>query len=90
MSPIEVEVIYENGVLRPLHPLDIAEGTRLEVTMSRIVRSPSELEQVDDEAYTAFLREFDKIAALPLESPSQPHIARDHDAILYPTEGTMP
>ena len=35
-----VEVIYENGVLRPLRPLDLAEGTRLEVTLVKITGPP--------------------------------------------------
>jgi predicted DNA-binding antitoxin AbrB/MazE fold protein len=35
-----IEVIYEHGVLRPLRPLDLAEGTRLEVTMTAIAPLP--------------------------------------------------
>jgi predicted DNA-binding antitoxin AbrB/MazE fold protein len=31
-----IEVIYENGVFRPVHPLDLEEGTRLEMTVIRI------------------------------------------------------
>ncbi len=86
----QVEVIYENGVLRPLQPLDLAEGTRLEVTMTRIIAPSLEQEQVDEAEYLAFLCELDKIANLPLESPPQPHAAQEHDAILYPREGTIP
>ena len=89
-----VEVIYENGVLRPLRPLDLAEGTRLEVTLVKIT-APG-LEQahvqahVDEADYAAFLNEPDKIAGLPLESPPQPDTAGNHDAILYPKQGRMP
>lgn len=104
IEPIEaeaIEVIYEKGVLRPVHPLDLAEGTRLEVTvmsMTEIATPPTpstEQEQVDkaevDEAtYAAFLKELDNIAALPLQSAPQPHTVRNHDAILYPKQGTMP
>jgi hypothetical protein len=32
----------------------------------------------------------DAIAASPLQSTPQKHTARDHDAILYPEQGTMP
>jgi predicted DNA-binding antitoxin AbrB/MazE fold protein len=39
IEPIEaeqIEVVYERGVLRPLHPLDLEEGTRLEVTVTTV------------------------------------------------------
>jgi predicted DNA-binding antitoxin AbrB/MazE fold protein len=36
-----LEVIYENGILRPLRPLELQEGTRLEVVMIKIADSPS-------------------------------------------------
>ncbi len=88
-----VEVIYENGILRPLRPLDLAEGTRLEVTIVEITDAPlpeQEEAQVDEAAYESFLNKMESIAALPLQSLPQPHTARDHDAILYPKQGTMP
>ena len=69
--------IYEHGVLRPLTPLPLPEGARVEVT-------------VTDEASTApatttrqasqLLRD---IAALPLESSPSEFSGRDHDRILY-------
>lgn len=105
IEPIEaepIEVIYEKGVLRPVRPLELAEGTRLEVTVTEIATpttpaTPStEQEQVgvpaevDEETYAAFLRELDNIVALPLQSTPQPHTVRNHDAILYPKQGTMP
>jgi predicted DNA-binding antitoxin AbrB/MazE fold protein len=90
MSP--VEVIYENGILRPLSPLHLEEGTRLEVTMVKLAPATPEAgeDRVDEAAYVAFLDELDKVAALPLESPPQPYIAHNHDAILYPKHGEMP
>lgn len=33
-----VEAIYEAGVLRPLEPLDLAEGTRVAVTLGESTR----------------------------------------------------
>ncbi len=87
------EVIYENGVLRPVRPLDLPDGTHLEVTMSAIAEpaeGQKQIDEVDEETYVAFLQKLDKMAALPLESLPQPHASRDHDAILYPTQGTMP
>ncbi len=90
MSPIEV--IYEHGVLCPLSPLELAEGTRLEVTVAEVA-SPSNQqarERIDEARYTAFLTELDRIAALPPQSAAQPHTVRDHDAILYPPLGKTP
>lgn len=40
IEPIEaeqIEVVYEKGVLRPVHPLDLEEGTRLEVTVTTVI-----------------------------------------------------
>lgn len=89
-----LEVIYEHGILRPLSPLDLAEGTRLEVTVTQITAAPSPSSprqaQVDEAEYEAFLYQLDSIATLPLQSPPQPHVVRDHDAILYPKQGPMP
>lgn len=90
-----LQVIYENGVLRPLHPLDLAEGTKLEVVMVVMIElapssTPSTQTTVDEAAYAEFLSQLDGIAALPLQSTPQPYTARDHDAILYPKQGTMP
>lgn len=107
IKPIEaeaIEVIYEKGVLRPVQPLDLAEGTRLEVTVTSVtsvtgIATPlteTEHEQaevraeVDEATYAAFLSELDNIAALPLQSAPQPYTVRNHDAILYPKQGTMP
>ena len=89
---LAIEVIYENGVLRPLHPLDLDEGTRLEVTVAAIAppSNAQEPEIVDEAEYAAFLAEMDAIAALPLQGPAQRHTARDHDAILYPKHGPVP
>lgn len=39
IEPIEaeqIEVVYEKGVLRPVRPLDLEEGTRLEVTVTAV------------------------------------------------------
>ena len=87
---LSVEVIYENGILRPVRPLDLAEGTRLEVEVVSIAEPASDQTEVDEAEYLAFLGELEKIANLPLESMPQPFTAADHDAILYPKQGKMP
>ena len=85
-----VEAIYENGVLRPLQPLDLAEGARLEVTIVKITAPESDNTKVDEASYTAFLKELADIADLPLEGEPRTNAAEEHDAILYPKQGRMP
>jgi predicted DNA-binding antitoxin AbrB/MazE fold protein len=67
-----VQAIYERGTLRLVEPVDLEEGTQVEVTISTETpepdRSPSEI--------------LAEIAALPMES-SGDISGRDHDRILY-------
>ena len=69
--------IYEHGVLRPLTPLPLAEGARVEVTVTDDASSAqaAEIGRAGD-----LLRE---VAALPMESSQAGFSGRDHDRILY-------
>jgi len=69
--------IYENGVLRPLSPLPLAEGARVEVTVTDHAASPP-TEVAGDAA--DLLR---AVAALPMESSEAGFSGRDHDRVLY-------
>jgi predicted DNA-binding antitoxin AbrB/MazE fold protein len=69
--------IYENGVLRPLSPLPLAEGARVEVTVTELASSP---QVADVHSLSDSLRE---IAALPMESDQGPFSGQDHDRVLY-------
>ncbi|MBI1761309.1 MAG: antitoxin family protein [Acidobacteria bacterium] len=66
-----MEAVFEQGVLRPLKPLDWAEGTRVELTVVTAMpaRQPYEI--------------LSAIAALPLEVTREEHAGRDHDGFLY-------
>lgn len=68
--------IYENGVLRPLSPLPLAEGARVEVTVTDQA-SPSAAEI---STAAGLLRQ---VAALPMESNEAGFSGRDHDRALY-------
>jgi len=68
--------IYENGVLRPLSPLPLAEGARVEVTVTD--EASSSVAEISTVA--SLLRQ---IAALPMESSDAGFSGRDHDRILY-------
>jgi len=68
--------IYEHGVLRPLAPLPLAEGARVEITVT------DEAPQSGETATGAcdLLRQ---VAGLPIESKGPPFSGRNHDRALY-------
>ena len=73
-----VEAIYEQGVLRLIQPLSLAEGTRVDIiVMTR--KSPAE-GRTPAEILAA-------IAALPMEVGGEEFSGRDHDKILYGDTG---
>lgn len=44
----EAEAIYEAGVLRPLKPIDLAENTRVHISISEAVANPFETQTERD------------------------------------------
>ena len=73
-----IEAIYENGVLRPVDPVDLDEGARVRLLIVRERRpgakTPAEI--------------LAEIAALPREGSSEVETAsRDHDKYLYGEPG---
>ena len=71
----EIEAVYEQGIIRPLQPLDLPEGARLDVIVITH-------EQIETNGNAAEI--LPEIAALPLEGASDEFAGRDHDSILYP------
>jgi len=71
----EIEAVYEQGMIRPLQPLELPEGARLDL----IVITHEEPKTNGNAA--EILAE---IAALPLESASDGFEGREHDSVLYP------
>ena len=68
----QLEAVYEQGVLRPLQPLDLAEGMKVAITLVTPItakRTPYEI--------------LSDIAALPLEVAREEHAGREHDRFLY-------
>ncbi|MHB1423235.1 MAG: antitoxin family protein [Gemmataceae bacterium] len=43
---LTIEAIYENGVLTPKHPLALAEGTEVRVTISTLQKDADPLDEV--------------------------------------------
>ena len=71
----EIEAVYEHGMIRPLQPLELPEGTRLDLVVITH-------EQPKTNGNTAEI--LAEIAALPLEGSSDAFAGREHDSILYP------
>jgi predicted DNA-binding antitoxin AbrB/MazE fold protein len=71
----EIEAVYEQGMIRPLEPLELPEGARLDL----IVITHEEPKPNGNAAQILA-----EIAALPLEGSSDAFAGRDHDSILYP------
>ena len=71
----QIEAVYKNGVLRPVEPIDIPDGERLQLIV--ITRQATH----DNGNAASSLAE---IAALPLEGESEAFSGRDHDSVLYP------
>jgi predicted DNA-binding antitoxin AbrB/MazE fold protein len=81
-----IAAIFEAGVFRPLEPVDLAQGTPVEVQVSAI----SSRECYDELPPEALARQRDaieemlaEIEALPIEEPDDGFSGRDHDRILY-------
>ncbi len=71
---ITVKAIYEHGILRPIEPISLVEGTRVEVTV--IVPASEPVEKTPAEIPAA-------IAAMPIEGSEEKFSAQDHDRVLY-------
>ena len=71
----EIEAVYEQGMIRPLQPLELPEGARID-----LIVITHEQPKTNGNA-TRILAE---IAALPLEGSSDAFAGREHDSILYP------
>lgn len=73
----QVEAVYEQGRLRPLEPLQLPEGTRLQLIL--VMRDEAGAKKAPADLLA-------EIAELPLEGDDRPFAGRDHDSVLYPQE----
>ena len=71
----EIEAVYEQGMIRPLQPLELPEGARLDLIVITH-------EEPKTNGNTAEM--LAEIAALPLEGANDAFAGREHDSILYP------
>ena len=73
----EIEAIYEHGMIRPLQPLELPEGARLDLIVITH-------EQPETNGNAAEI--LAEIAALPLEGSDDDFAGCEHDTILYPSK----
>lgn len=71
----EIEAVYEQGVIRPLQPLELPEGARLDLIV---------ITHEQPKANGNAAQMLAEIAALPMETSSEEFSGREHDSILYP------
>lgn len=78
-----IPAVFNAGTFRPLEPVELAEGTQVEVQVPVVPQlaelSPEEI-ACHQAAIVAFL---DRMEALPDEGPDDEFSGRDHDKILY-------
>ena len=72
----QITAVFEKGVLRPEHPVDLPEGEQLQLIV--VTRKPV---PPNGNAAAHALAE---IAALPLEGETGSFSGADHDSVLYP------
>jgi predicted DNA-binding antitoxin AbrB/MazE fold protein len=78
-----IPAIFDAGVFRPLQPVDLAEGTRVEVQVPAVAPT-AELSPDELARHQAAIAEFlGRMEALPDEGPDDGFSGRDHDRILY-------
>lgn len=76
----QITAIVENGILRPTKPLELPDGTRVELTLSRAVpelRGPKPTAEIKAKVAA--------IVAMPIEDGPE-FTGRDHDRVLYGEE----
>jgi len=71
----EIEAVYEQRMIRPLQPLELPEGARID-----LIVITHEQPKTNGNAAKILA----EIAALPLEGSSDAFAGREHDSILYP------
>ncbi len=81
-----VPAIYDAGVFRPLHPVDLAQGTPVEVQVpsASLGQPAAELSHEELVQQQAAVEEMlAEIEGLPIEEPDDGFSGRDHDKLLY-------
>lgn len=80
-----IPAVFDAGVFRPLAPVDLADGTQVQVQVPTPSANPShELSPEELTRQQAAIKEFlAEMESLPNEGPDDGFSGRDHDKILY-------
>jgi predicted DNA-binding antitoxin AbrB/MazE fold protein len=76
LMPIDVDAIYENGVLKLKRPVDLPEKAEVHVTIEAAHGRAAEDDPTGWKAARRFI-------GLWKDAPKDEHIAREHDKHLY-------
>jgi predicted DNA-binding antitoxin AbrB/MazE fold protein len=80
----QFQAIYENGVLRPLEPLDLKEHEVVSVSLEKAaVEAIQKGEDRLSRQQRSIARLLEETARLPVQSPKDGFSNRDHDAVIY-------
>jgi predicted DNA-binding antitoxin AbrB/MazE fold protein len=81
------QAVYENGVLRPLHPLDLKEHELVSLAVVAACDNGSTLptaeQQQAQRQRDSLLRFIAKMEAIPDKSAADGFTNRDHDRLIY-------
>jgi predicted DNA-binding antitoxin AbrB/MazE fold protein len=75
-----ISAIFDAGVFRPLEPVEMAEGTRVELQLSLSAPDANECEAPTVNTWLDFVN---RMELLPDNSPKDGLSNRDHDRVIY-------
>ena len=81
-----ISAVVERGLLRPSNPLNIADGTKVELLLLPHVELANHGAS-DLSTHAQVIAAIAAIAAMPMEEGGRVFTGRDHDAILYKADG---
>jgi predicted DNA-binding antitoxin AbrB/MazE fold protein len=76
-----ISAVYDAGVFRPLEPVDLAQGTHVELKLE-LATTPGGVD-LADETKKSWNEYLDRMESLPDNSPDDGLTNRDHDRIIY-------
>lgn len=76
-----IPAIFDSGVFRPLEPVDLVQGTQVQVQLKN--PEPTNSDEVDEATRKAWNDYLDRMESLPSKSPQDGLTNRDHDRVIY-------
>ena len=83
----DFDAIYENGVLRPLKPVDLREHELVTVSVSPLVGESGSTLAIADKQREILLAFVAKVDSLADEGSADGYSNRDHDRLIYKHPG---